>query len=139
MFKGCHNLTTFNSDLSSLVDGGEMFYECNSLTTVSSNFSSLKTAVDMFYNCPLNVESITSVAENIPNLSEVDFTTDDAWKYNTIDKEVIIPSDKRGKITFNVSENLLSDENYITNVQTPLDEISSKRWDVDRNIPFKYR
>ena len=48
MFVCCTNLTSFSSDLSSLVDGHYMFCECSNLTSFSSDLPSLKDGTDMF-------------------------------------------------------------------------------------------
>jgi hypothetical protein len=48
MFANCDNLTTFNSDLSSLVNGYRMFASCDNLTTFNSDLSSLTDGYSMF-------------------------------------------------------------------------------------------
>lgn len=66
------NLTTFIGDLSSLEDGGWMFYGCTSLETFIGDLSSLSRGSSMFGrdltdSCSkLNAESVEGILESIP-------------------------------------------------------------------------
>ena len=51
MFCYCEELESFNSDLSSLTDGEYMFSECENLATFSSDISSLTNGESMFIYC----------------------------------------------------------------------------------------
>jgi hypothetical protein len=58
-FDRCSNLTTFTSDLSSLTDGTNMFNYCTNLTTFTSDLSSLAFSTGMFSGCS-NLTTFTS-------------------------------------------------------------------------------
>ena len=66
MFIKCTNLTTFNSDLSSLTNGNSMFGDCTNLTTFNADLSSLTDSTDMFCYCS-KLESITSDLSSLTN------------------------------------------------------------------------
>jgi hypothetical protein len=52
MFRDCTSLETFESDLSSLSNGSDMFENCTSLTTISvNNLDKLFSGIMMFYGC----------------------------------------------------------------------------------------
>ena len=59
-------LTVFNSDLSSLTNGTNMFYSCETLTSFSSNMRSLKNGYGMFGCC----YSLTSFDADLSSLEE---------------------------------------------------------------------
>ena len=65
MFSSCTNLTTFNSDLSSLTEGYSMFYGCSALTSFTSDLSSLTYGYDMFSGCKLDTASVECIADTI--------------------------------------------------------------------------
>ena len=65
MFRVCSALTAFTSDLSSLVDGSYMFSECSKLTNFTSYLSSLVDGSYMFSGCYLNTASVKNIAETI--------------------------------------------------------------------------
>ena len=65
MFLACGSLTTFNSDLSSLTDGYQMFEGCNSLTSFASNLRSLAHGEYMFSRCKLDTASVQNIADTI--------------------------------------------------------------------------
>ena len=69
MFLYCYNLTTFIADLGSLTDGGSMFYNCQNLTNFTSNLSSLTDGAYMFSGCRLNTASIKNIAETIKTVT----------------------------------------------------------------------
>ena len=94
MFENCENLTSFNSDLSSLEDGHHMFDECKALTTFSyklknaiyaysmfygcenltsfnSDLSSLIVGLNMFFNCKLDAVSVQNIINTIKDVKEV--------------------------------------------------------------------
>ena len=52
MFFYIQNLTSFNSNLDSLIDGEFMFYGCYGLTEFKIDMKSLVNAHNMFYECP---------------------------------------------------------------------------------------
>ena len=65
MFYECNNLTSFSSDLSSLINGNWMFGYTN-LKSFSSDLSSLKKASSMFYHC----RKLTSFSSSLPSLTD---------------------------------------------------------------------
>ena len=105
---------------------------------VGVSFLILKTGIGMFNGCPIDVASIENITTSLPNLSEVDFNNDDYWSYQLNDNSVITEPNKRGIITFNVPYSLSSNEDYIKTVNPYLNSLYSKKWKVERNIPFYY-
>lgn len=72
LMKDNTNLTSWNSDLSSLTNGSSMFKNCTNLTTVSfgeNGLGSLTTATDMFYGCSLNYQSLNNILNALPSRS----------------------------------------------------------------------
>ena len=138
MFNGCSSLTEFTDTLSVLYDGESMFNGCSRLSHFSSDLSSLKTGIGMFNGCPIDATLIENITTSLPNLFDVDFNNDDYWSYQLNDNSVIIEPNKRGIITFNVPYSLSSDEDYIKTVNPHLNTLYSKKWKVERNIPFYY-
>ena len=69
MFYGCTNLTSFSSDLSSLVGGDYMFNNCTNLTSFSSDLSSLTSGGNMFSKCSLDAESIMYIADTSKDIT----------------------------------------------------------------------
>ena len=65
MFAWCENLTTFNSDLRSLIDGTDMFFDCINLESFSSDLSSLTRGFAMLNAC----YKLTSFTANLPSLT----------------------------------------------------------------------
>ena len=72
MFWDCYELSYFISDysgspvnLSSLTDGDYMFYNCTALTTFTSDLSSLTSAKSMFYNC----NALTTFTSDLSSLT----------------------------------------------------------------------
>lgn len=84
MFYDCSNLTTFNSNLSSLTNGNSMFYYCSKLKSFTSDLSSLTNGYCMFRNCFLNSASVQNISETIKDVR--DLTNIDPWGeiYKTI-------------------------------------------------------
>ena len=66
MFEGCYNLTTFTSDLPSLMDGHSMFNRCDALTTFTSDLPSLTNGYYMFYGC----DSLKSFSADLSSLTD---------------------------------------------------------------------
>ena len=66
MFYQCGALTTFTSDLSSLIDGYYMFSNCSSLTSFDADLSSLTEAEYMFVSCD-KLETFTSDLSSLEN------------------------------------------------------------------------
>ena len=66
MFVGCDNLTSFSSNLSSLTDGSFMFMSCTNLTTFTSDLSSLMNGYSMFWGCT----NLTSFTSDLSTLTE---------------------------------------------------------------------
>ena len=66
MFYNCSNLTTFNSDLSSLTIGQMMFKYCFNLTTFTSDMSSLIDGYGMFHGCT----NLTSFISDLSSLTD---------------------------------------------------------------------
>lgn len=70
MFYNCTNLTSFDSDLSSLTEGSNMFCGCESLTSFKSNLKSLVGSGmydDMFLGCSLDGDSLECILKSIPD------------------------------------------------------------------------
>jgi hypothetical protein len=65
MFNGCDKLTTFSSALPSLIDGYQMFNGCYKLTTFTSDLPSLMNGAYMFQSCI----TPTSFSSDLPSLS----------------------------------------------------------------------
>lgn len=65
MFYICSNLTTFNSDLSALEDGYQMFDNCKKLTSFTSDLCSLTNGQQMFYVCT----ALTSFTSDLSSLT----------------------------------------------------------------------
>jgi hypothetical protein len=61
----CENLTTFNSGLSSLTYGENMFNRCEKLTSFSADLSSLTDSEGMFASC----YSLTTFSSDLPSLT----------------------------------------------------------------------
>ena len=66
MFYNCAALTTFDGDLSSLVNGRAMF-AATPLTSFSGDLSSLVDGYNMFMGCKLNKESVTNIINCLKN------------------------------------------------------------------------
>lgn len=45
-----------------------MFYNCTNLTSFNSNLSSLTDGIDMFYGCSLDYQSLNNILNSLPNL-----------------------------------------------------------------------
>ena len=94
MFFNCPTLTTFNTELPSLIDGTFMFMAsginsfninlssltngmgmfcyCPNLESFNSDISSLQTGYAMFSNCNLDSESICNIANTINDINDLD-------------------------------------------------------------------
>ena len=59
MFRYCINLESFNSNLSSLMDGTGMFHKCSALTSFNSDLSGMTDGNSMFLDCS-SLESFSS-------------------------------------------------------------------------------
>ena len=66
MFSGCESLTTFTSNLPSLINGDWMFHSCSNLTTFYTNLNSLTYGKYMFWCCS-NLSSFTSDLSSLTN------------------------------------------------------------------------
>lgn len=148
MFYDCTDLTTFVSDLSSLVTGYGMFSNCKNLTTFSANLSNLNKAHSMFSGC----KQLTNF--ECGSLASLQYTTGmfsgcklNANSMKTIVKTIpdVIPyvppsgvtggSGKKGYITIgfgcNTDEedkNLFAQEVGFETMEALLEAISSKGW-----------
>ena len=65
LFQSCHDLRSFESDLSSVMDGNSMFYNCG-LLSFASDLSSLINGTWMFTNCT-NLTTFTSDLSSLIN------------------------------------------------------------------------
>lgn len=65
-------LTSFESDLQSLVNGTGMFKDCINLTSFNAALPSLQQARDMFTNCKLDADSVMYIAETLPYYLETE-------------------------------------------------------------------
>ena len=66
MFSYNFALSEFNSDLSSLTDGNEMFSGCVNLTSFSSDLPSLTNGYGMFTDCKLDAPSVANIVHFLP-------------------------------------------------------------------------
>lgn len=64
------SLASFSSDLSSLVDGENMFSNISSLTSFSGDLSSLINGFGMFFITKLTPQSVMYIVESIRNITE---------------------------------------------------------------------
>ena len=64
------SLASFSGDLSSLVDGKNMFSYISSLTSFSGDLSSLINGSDMFLTTKLTPQSVMYIVESIRNITE---------------------------------------------------------------------
>ena len=64
MFYGCRNLGSFTSNLSSLTNSEYMFRDCENLTSFTTDLSSLTNSYGMFYQC----ENLSSFTSNLSSL-----------------------------------------------------------------------
>lgn len=69
MFAGNNVLTTYVGDLSKLTTGTNMFSGCAALTTFCGDLSSLTNGEGMFESCNLSNESLTYIADSLPEVS----------------------------------------------------------------------
>ena len=67
-------LTSFSGDLSSLVNGTQMFNRCTSLTSFDGkNLKKLAFGQDMFTNCKLSIPSVERIAEQVFDYANMDW------------------------------------------------------------------
>ena len=115
MFRGCPNLTTFASDLSSLTNGYYMFYDCDGLTSFTSDLSSLTQGTSMFpfstnlkyFNSDLSsLEKGTMMFEycsqlrefwcDLPSLTDGSYMFSDCWNLISFTSGVPLLSNGKG-------------------------------------------
>lgn len=109
MFRGCYSLTTFTSDLSSLTDGYFMFQLCSKIKSFTSDLGSLKSGYYMFSNCKLDTESLRNVADTINDITDLDKSNDEDWKYEVLGETKTISSSERGRIDIDYDESVSQD------------------------------
>ena len=68
---GLSNLASFSADLSNLVNGKDMFAD-SQLTSFNSNLCSLEDGRDMFYGCTLDEESLQNISLTIKDVTNVE-------------------------------------------------------------------
>jgi hypothetical protein len=126
MFAYCSNLTTFESDLTSLIDGSYMFENCG-LTSYRGDLTSLKSGYMMFYNCELDAESLRNIAYNINDISGLVKNNEEDWKFvYPIDNSIsTITSKSRGRIDIGLDESISEDV-----IIECGNELKVKGWDV---------
>ena len=126
MFYFCSNLTSFNSDLSSLTNGYSMFYKCSNLTSFSSDsigspvkLSSLTNGNSMFSYCS-NLTSFTSDLSSMTNGS---------WMFNSCTNLTSFTSDlssmTNGSSMFNKCSNLTSFSSNLSSLTSCYDMFNS--------------
>lgn len=84
MFIGCYNLTSFSSDLSSLTDAYGMFIGCSNLTSFSTELPSLMNGYGMFSYC----DNLTSFNSELPSLTEGEFMFDSCFNLTSFNSEL---------------------------------------------------
>lgn len=65
-------LVSFESDLSALINGNNMFKDCINLKHFNAPLPSLENGFDMFTNCKLDAESAMFIAESLPYYPETE-------------------------------------------------------------------
>jgi hypothetical protein len=105
------NLSSFSSDVSSLVNGERMFNSCSSLTSFNSDLGVLKSGYYMFFDCNLDAESLRNIAYNINDLVEMgyDKNIDEHWTYEVLGETKTISSTYRGRIDIGYDESISED------------------------------
>ena len=81
---GESTLTSFNGDLSSLVDGSGMF-ECTQLTSFNGDLSSLVDGNTMFSSTNLDMESLETICDTLPKKSDIKTWNNDTKTYEEWD------------------------------------------------------
>ena len=84
MFQCCYNLNTFSSNLSSLTVGDFMFCECSNLTSFSSDLSSLTDGSGMFDLC----ENLISFSSDLPSLTVGDFMFNECTSFTSFSSDL---------------------------------------------------
>ena len=77
MFVYCQSLETFNADLRSLTNGSQMFSDCAKLTSFNSNLRSLRNGTDMFKGCILDEISVVHISNTIKDISSLSLADDE--------------------------------------------------------------
>ena len=83
MFNGS-KVNSFNGDLSSLVDGSSMF-SYTQLTSFNGDLSSLVDGSQMFYITNLDMESLETICDTLPNKSDLNTWNDTTKTYEEWD------------------------------------------------------
>ena len=109
MFRGCSKLTSFNGNLSSLINGNDMFAGCSNLTSFVSTLEDLKCGNKMFSSCSLNEDSLNYIADYINDISSLDKKTDEDWTYEVLGETKTITKSYRGRIDIDYDESVSQD------------------------------
>ena len=136
MFMACTNLTTFSSDLSSLMGGYCMFKMCTNLTSFNSDLSSLVDGSQMFGNCT-NLTTFNSNLSSLTNGDRMfDFTKLDAPSVSNI-VHTLPTHETSGGIVIGIGcddteadKLLFAQECDCETWQELLDDFSAKNWTV---------
>ena len=109
MFYFCSNLTSFNSDLSSLTNGYSMFYKCSNLTSFASGLSSLTNGYKMFNSCT-NLTSFSSDLSSLTNGYSMFYKCSNLTSFSSdsIGSPVKLSSLTNGNSMFSYCSNLTS-------------------------------
>lgn len=127
MFISCGNLSSFSSDLSSLVCGSFMFRHCENLTSFySTSLKSLLTGGQMFEYCRLNADSLNHIAKVIKDISGMDKSNADLWKFYYNTGYFTIAESYRGLMTVGVDSSVTETQknNFVS-------EMNKKGWTVN--------
>jgi hypothetical protein len=127
MFISCGNLSSFSSDLSSLVCGSFMFKLCENLTSFySTSLKSLLTGGQMFEYCRLNADSLNHIAKVIKDISGMDKSNADLWKFYYNTGYFTIGESYRGLMTVGVDSSVTETQknNFVS-------EMNKKGWTVN--------
>ena len=107
MFCQISNLTTFNGNLKSLINGYMSFTQCFNLTSFTSDLRSLTNGFEMFLGCKLDTASLKNIAETINNVVEIvwaDIQHEDGYKAIHIGIGSTTPTDEENQYLTQIHE-----------------------------------
>ena len=160
-FVGCTKLqtVTFKSDLKYLVCGKQMFEGCEMLSSFNYSIPSLLSGINMFTGCQLDIYSIKTILENLPDvtdengvkLNDYSLTDEDVNKLHLIDtdniwKNGLYANDDKSVTENTIMKNLRRDKAnssfsfYIKGISITYNPSTQQfeentNW-VKKNIPF---
>ena len=111
MFNNCYNLTTFDSDLSSLTEGSYMFNNCNTLVSFNSNLSSFTNGDYMFNNC----KNLTTFTSDLSSLTEGGYMFNNCIKLSSFTSDLSSLTDSKFMFYNTILSEFSSDLSSLTN------------------------